>query len=72
MKGFVVENQQTFSKDEVCRMGVTILVRNSREERFHQEVNLTRGLAQKRNHETGNHHKEVARLRIGASLSKAL
>jgi hypothetical protein len=27
-----------------------------------QEVNLTHGLARKRNHQTGNHHKEVVRL----------
>jgi hypothetical protein len=26
MKNLEVENQQTFSKDEVCRMGVMILI----------------------------------------------
>jgi hypothetical protein len=41
---------------------VTILVRNSREERFHQEVKLVQDLARKCNHQAGNHHKEVARV----------
>jgi hypothetical protein len=35
-------------------------------EEIHQEVNLAQGLAWKRNHQIGNHHKEVARLQIGA------
>jgi hypothetical protein len=30
MEGFEVENQQTFSKDEVCQTRVTILNRNSK------------------------------------------
>jgi hypothetical protein len=46
----------------ICRTEVTILVQNSREERFRQEVNLAHGLAQKHNHQIGNHHKEVARV----------
>jgi hypothetical protein len=62
MNGFGVMNPPNSFSDEVLSNGGD----DSRSEfeggETHQEDNLAQGLARKRNHQTGNHHKEVARL----------
>jgi hypothetical protein len=66
MKGFGVMNPQNSSKDEVLLNRGDDSRTEFEGEEIRQEVNLAQGLAWKRNHQIGNYHKEVARLRIGA------